>query len=135
MSTATCFAPAPRLASGAQRRTGAPRPVVVAPSPARPSVRLTGRGRAVLALLCLALVVAALAVLKAPATASSPRDATGGPVAERVTVHPGETLWGIASRVRPNADPRATIARIKDMNGLTSSTLPAGRVLLVPAGR
>jgi Tfp pilus assembly protein FimV len=134
MSTATCFAPVPRLAQGAQRRTGAPRAAVVA-APARPAVRLTRRGRAVLVLLCLVLTVAALAVMKAPATASSPRDNTGGPVAERVTVRPGETLWAIASRVRPNTDPRVTIARIKDMNGLTSSTLPAGKVLLVPAAR
>jgi Tfp pilus assembly protein FimV len=56
-------------------------------------------------------------------------------VAARVTVRPGETLWTIAARVRPNADPRQTIARIQDMNGLTSSTLQAGRVLLVPAAR
>ncbi|MDQ1584787.1 MAG: hypothetical protein QOH80_152 [Actinomycetota bacterium] len=128
MSTITCFAP-PVVRSARPVRT--PRPARAA-APAAP-VRLTRRGRALLAILCLTLVVAALALVKAPATASS--DHPSATVAARVTVRPGETLWTIAARVRPNADPRQTIARIQDMNGLTSSTLQAGRVLLVPAAR
>ena len=104
--------------------------------PARPErvaapVRLTRRGRLLVFLALLGLALGLLVVATTPATATSDRGSTG--VAERVTVRPGETLWGIAERVRPDADPRATIARIKDMNGLTSGAARAGQVLLVPA--
>lgn len=57
-----------------------------------------------------------------------------GAVAQRVTVERGDTLWAIARAAVPGADPRTTIARIKEMNGLTSSDIAAGRVLLVPRG-
>jgi hypothetical protein len=50
-------------------------------------------------------------------------------------VRPGETLWGIAERVAPDADPRSTIARLESMNHLASSTVPAGSVLVVPVAR
>ena len=127
----------PRAA--ASRRPGTPRPAVAAavtpPEVAAPSaspVRLTRRGRLVVAALVVAAVLGALVLLTAPATATG--DPGSGPVAERVTVRPGETLWVIAERVRPDADPRATIARIRDMNGLESSVAQAGQVLLVPAG-
>jgi hypothetical protein len=111
-------------------------PVRVA-RPARPErvaapVRLTRRGRLVVLALLLAMALGVLLVATAPATATSDRGA--GVVAERVTVRPGETLWVIAERVRPDADPRATVARIKDMNGLRSGAAQAGQVLLVPAG-
>ena len=97
--------------------------------------RLTRRGRLVVVALLLGattgLGLGLPVVATTQATAASERG--GGAVAERVTVRPGETLWGIAERVRPDADPRATIARIRDMNGLTSSAAQAGQVLLVPA--
>jgi nucleoid-associated protein YgaU len=94
-------------------------------------VRLTRRGRLVVLAMLLGLLLATAAVAMAPATATSDRG--DNLVAERVTVQPGDTLWAIAERVRPDADPRATIARIKDMNGLTSGAAQAGQVLLVPA--
>jgi len=94
-------------------------------------VRLTRRGRLVVLALLLGLLLGWVAFAMAPATATSDRG--GSVVAERVTVQPGDTLWAIAERVRPDADPRATIARIKDMNGLTSGAAQAGQVLLVPA--
>jgi hypothetical protein len=138
MSTITCYASAPRLSRtpppAAGRASLPTRARVSARQPASP-LRLTRRGRLLLTLLCLALAVTAVVLLNPPATASSTLEPKAGPVAERVTVRPGETLWAIAERARPGADPRATIARIKDMNGLTSSALPAGSVLLVPAAR
>ncbi len=104
--------------------------------PARPErsaapARLTRRGRMVLLALLLGLLVGFVVLAMAPATATSDRG--GAVVAERVTVQPGDTLWAIAERVRPGADPRATIARIKEMNALTSGVAQAGQVLLVPA--
>jgi hypothetical protein len=114
-----------------------PAPPVRVARPVRParvdaSVRLTRRGRLVVVALLLGVLLGFVAVAMAPATATSDRG--GSAVAERVTVRPGETLWAIAERVRPDADPRATIARIKNMNGLTSGAAQAGQVLLVPAG-
>lgn len=92
--------------------------------------RLTRRGRLVVLALLFGLLLGIVAFAMAPATATNDRG--DSVVAERVTVQPGDTLWAIAERVRPDADPRATIARIKDMNGLTSGAAQAGQVLLVP---
>ena len=94
------------------------------------ALRLTRRGRAVVVLLAAVVGAGALLGLTAPATATG--DPGSVAVAERVTVRPGETLWEIAERARPGVDPRQTIARIRDMNGLTSSVAQAGQVLLVP---
>lgn len=100
----------------------------------RPGLRLTGRGRAlVLLVLLLAVAVGGLVLVRAPADAAG-ATGDGAAVAERVTVRPGETLWRIAERAAPAADPRDTVARIQEMNGLPSGDVQAGRVLLVPAG-
>jgi hypothetical protein len=122
--------PRPARAARPVRQALAARPVRQAPAAA--PVRLTRRGRLVVLAMLLGLVLGLLVVAMAQATATSDRG--DSVVAERVTVRPGETLWAIAERVRPDADPRATIARIKDMNGLRSGAAQAGQVLLVPAG-
>lgn len=49
-----------------------------------------------------------------------------------VTVYAGETLWGIAEREAPNADPRDFIQQVVEINGLTSSTIEPGQQILVP---
>ena len=91
-------------------------------------VRLTRRGVVVLsaavALLGVALVWFARASAPAPAgpAASAPR---------AVTVHAGDTLWLIASRVAPDRDPRAEIAELQKRNHLTSVELTPGQVLRV----
>jgi hypothetical protein len=101
-------------------------------TPARPPARLTRRGRLVTTLVLVAAATGVLGLVQPEALALG---RGGGPVAERITVRPGETLWAIADRVAPDADPRSTIATIEDMNDLDSSTVPAGSVLLVPARR
>ena len=53
-------------------------------------------------------------------------------VGERVTVRPGETLWQIAERVAPGSDPRETVARILDLNGLQTAQVQAGTALRLP---
>jgi LysM repeat protein len=69
-----------------------------------------------------AVVVVALALI--PPTAA--------PRMVDVTVGPGDTLWGIATGAAPEQDPRAVVAEIERLNGLTSDTLRVGEVLRVP---
>lgn len=51
----------------------------------------------------------------------------------RVVVHSADTLWSIAT-AHFAGDPREGIYRIRERNGLSSSTIRPGQVLLVPAG-
>jgi LysM repeat protein len=80
-----------------------------------------------------AYVVLALAGLLFGRGAVVASTGSSGPVVEQVTVQPGESLWQIAQRVAPGADPRATIERILEINGLSSGSVQAGQQLAVPA--
>lgn len=56
------------------------------------------------------------------------------PAIEYVVGH-GETLWSIASaHSAPGGDVRRTIADIKDLSGISSSTLYPGQLLAIPRG-
>jgi hypothetical protein len=91
-----------------------------------PPLRLTRRGAAVLALLTAlaALAVVGLAWISAPGTSAA---RAGGPAT--VTVHDGDTLWSIASRVAPDRDPRDEVTRLQRLNHLDGVQLAAGQVL------
>jgi hypothetical protein len=54
------------------------------------------------------------------------------PATAVVVVQSGESLWQIASRLAPGSDPRALVRTIRSLNGLTDSSVVAGRSLLVP---
>ena len=96
------------------------------------AVRLTRRGRLLLTGLAMLVLVAAAVLLSGglPATAGT----VGGPAAtaQGVTVAPGETLWQIAERTAPGADPRETVQRILDLNGLQTAEVQSGTALLLP---
>jgi len=49
-----------------------------------------------------------------------------------VVVQPGESLWQIAKTIAPNADPRETVATIRDLNNLGDTTVVAGQSIVVP---
>jgi len=51
------------------------------------------------------------------------------------TVQPGETLWGVAVRIAPHADPRLVVARIAEINRLPGAQVFAGQQLVVPTVR
>lgn len=51
-----------------------------------------------------------------------------------VQVRTGDTLWGIATRMAPDEDPRAVVERIVELNGLGTAVAEAGRHLVVPVG-
>ncbi len=124
------------VSAGYPGRRTAGRPVRSAAAPVRtprPAARLTRRGRLLVTGLVLLLLVVAAVLLTGgvPATAGTDR---GAPVAaERVTVGPGETLWQIAERVAPGTDPRETVARILDLNGLQTAQVQVGTALLLPS--
>jgi hypothetical protein len=119
------------LASAAGARF-APDPAPAAQALAPVAVRLTRRGRLVLAVVA-ALVVAGLVVAGATAAqASGPAAAHGGD--SRVFVQPGDTLWSIAQRTDPGADPQAVVAGILRANHLPTSSVTVGQRLWVPRG-
>lgn len=102
----------------------------------QPPLRLTRRGRTVLRILVVLVMSGLLA--GAALTMAHRADAADGParpvlVAHRVVL-PGETLWGIATSLAPNTDPRDTVARLVEFNALTSSELHAGQTLAIPPG-
>lgn len=74
------------------------------------------------------LCFTATAVLVAVVLLSSGGTQVVGPV----VVQPGDTLWSVAQRADPGADPRSVVAQIKKLNGLSGDTVVAGVVLQVP---
>lgn len=118
-------------AYGATARWSSTRPVDL------PEVRLTRRGR--LARAAALAVIAGLLSLSMVDTFAGPRaladDAPATPPVstQSVVVDPGDSLWSIATTVAPSSDPRETIHAIRELNGLRSSLLQPGQVLLIPA--
>ena len=103
----------------------------MARSAPRPGVlRLTRRGRVVLLLLLVGLAFVAFSTAR---TATQAGTGPAAPATRYVTVHPGETLWQIARSVAPADDPRDTVDRIRDLNGLDTTVVQAGQRLVVPA--
>lgn len=100
--------------------------------PAQPgSVRLTHRGRVVVVVLAVLLV---LAVGFFFASGSVATDEPGTPEPTRVVqVGAGDTLWGIAADLADDGDVRAMIDRIEELNALDSGMVTAGQKLVVPA--
>ncbi|MBV9291761.1 MAG: LysM peptidoglycan-binding domain-containing protein [Frankiales bacterium] len=92
------------------------------------ALRLTRRGR-------LAVVLAALvsAVLGSSLLGSSQAAGPGSRPAQRtVTVQPGESLWQVAVRVAPHADPRLIVTEIEQANHLAGPQVFGGQQLRVP---
>jgi LysM domain len=73
--------------------------------------------------------------LTGPVAAALGSDEAPSPAARHTyVVRTGDTLWGIARRVAPATDPRATVLAIQQANGVDGSTLRPGDVLRIPAG-
>jgi LysM repeat protein len=109
------------------RRERAVAPTSRIPAP----TRLTTRGRVVAVL----LLVVAVFLLVSLATRGASSEAGTSPAQAAtayVTVQPGETLWQIAQRVAPQMDVRDAVDRLRQLNGLSTTTVQAGQRLLVP---
>jgi nucleoid-associated protein YgaU len=100
-------------------------------------VRLTRRGR-----LARSGALAALAALLAVSVADvvgndralAADTTTPRPVStQSVVVQQGDSLWLIAGRTAPSADPREVVTRIRELNGMRSNLIQPGQVLLVPS--
>ena len=99
-------------------------------------LRLTRRGRVVVAV-AVALLLAALSLVIAASA-----QATNHPLAPhgaqqnlaQVTVRPGQSLWSVAETADPHADTRAVIQQIVELNGLSGDVVFAGQRLWVPRG-
>lgn len=122
-----------------------------------PPLRLTRRGKAVLWILGLSLVlllgVAVVVGLVAPATrAAASRSACAGcgelatpppraeispgspavPGERVVVVRPGDTLWSIVAEHAPSRDPYGIIEKVRRRNDLVGHRIHAGQELVVP---
>ena len=111
------------------------------PGPARGQtatvpLRLTRRGRVVVAVAA-ALLLAVLSLVIAASAQATSQPAPSG-AAQRslaqVTVRPGQSLWSVAENADPGADTRAVIQQIVELNGLTGDVVVAGQRLWVPRG-
>jgi nucleoid-associated protein YgaU len=115
-------------------------------APARVARRSAFRRRRLVALALLVLVAVAAVLLvgalstglaggghpSSAAGASSPTVLhVAAPIAATsLIVQPGDTLWSIAAKVAPEADVRATVARLVELNG--HDPLTVGQHLLLP---
>lgn len=114
------------------RRVLAEPMVPTVPVTGRGGLRLTARGRAVVVLAVLLLLLGAFAAGRT-ARSSATETVSSGPSATRVVVQPGDTLWTMAHRLAPSRDPRDVVAQIRRLNHLASAQLQAGQTLLLPS--
>jgi hypothetical protein len=139
--TVVARAAASRTTAAAAGPAPAPsRPATSGQAPASAPVRLTRRGRIVVGVL-ITMVAAAMTALiwlavagRADAASHVRPGAPAGHSMLRVVVRPGQTLWGIAAKADPYADPRAVIQEIVDDNALAGTSVQAGQVIWVPRG-
>jgi hypothetical protein len=96
------------------------------------SVRLTRRGRIVVTLLLLALVLGAFVIFSGQSVATHE---TGTAVPTRtVLVGEGDTLWAIAAEVGGDGDIREVVHEIEELNSLSGPELIVGQEIAVPLG-
>src|SRR5580704_16453953 len=101
-------------------------------------VRLTRRGRRVVAGLVIGVIIVAVTVLwmsvAGSVQASSHGSAAGSPYRgmTQVVVRPGQTLWSIAAAAEPSGNMWAVVQQIINVNALSSANVQAGQLLWVP---
>ena len=92
-------------------------------------MRLTRRGRILVRVLAIALVVAVF-LLVAPGLARGDGPDRAEPVVAYV-VEDGDTLWSIAQRVAPGQDPRPVVDGLIEVNDVRDG-LQVGQELAIP---
>jgi len=104
-------------------------------APRATRLRLTTRGRRILAgLAALPAVIALSIAVVSGGSALASRDANAPSGSfTTLTVTAGESLWSIAEQVAPGADPRDVVDAIVRLNALEGVTVSAGQRLSIPA--
>jgi hypothetical protein len=123
---AAAVRPAPATARAGGRRRVRARPS--AARAARPALHLTRRGR--LAALLLLLLVLSVAFSMGRVTSTALGGPNGG--GAEVVVQRGDSLFSIAERTHPDADPRSVVADLMAVNGLAGPSLQVGQHLRLP---
>ena len=106
--------------------------------PASPTpLRLTRRGRVVVAALVMVGVTVVVLLVNLLASGGAQASNHGQPGAvyqgmHQMVVQPGQTLWSIASAAEPTADPRSVVQQIMSVNALSGTDIQAGQLLWVP---
>jgi hypothetical protein len=121
-------------------RAGMARSLEAGSRPVRTRVRLTRRGRIVVAGLITATMVLVAALAWLAGTARADTAGSGVPSSavyhglRSVVVLPGQSLWSIATRYDPGSDPRNVIQEIIDLNALSGTSVQPGQHLWLPRG-
>lgn len=111
------------------RRFGA---ATAAAAQVQPRLRVTRRGRLVLTALAAAPLVLVAVLLGTQSGGAVASDGAGSVNFETVTIAHGESLWSVAERLVPNADPRDVVLDILTLNGLSSAQVQPGQELALP---
>lgn len=98
-------------------------------------LRLTARGRRVVAGLVLLPALFGLGMLAAQPVLAAGAGASAAAELETVTVQPGQSLWQIAASIAEDRDVRDIVIDLKALNALDGSTVEAGQTLVLPADR
>lgn len=99
----------------------------------RPPLRLTVRGRRLVAAVTV-LVFGAAAFVIGQQVVSALRDEPRYTHTTTVQVGAGQSLWSIAQETNPGADPRQVIEEIAELNSLRNAAdVIPGQTLIVPA--
>jgi LysM domain len=103
---------------------------------AYPPLRLTRRGRIVIAAVAALLVTMVMLIVSGAAQATSHSVPPGSAEQNltRVVVRPGQSLWSVAESADPDADTRLVIQQIIELNALTGDAVFVGQRLWVPRG-
>ena len=117
-------------------RGASPRVQAARANTAAAPLRLTRRGRVVVAAVAALLVtlLSLLATGAAQATSHSVPPRVVDRNLTQVVVQPGQSLWSVAENADPNADPRQVMQQIIELNGLTGDVIMTGQRLWVPRG-
>jgi Tfp pilus assembly protein FimV len=106
----------------------------VLPSVRATRIRLTTRGRRVLAFLAAlpAIIALSIAVISGGSALASRDDGAPTGSFTTISVGAGESLWSIAEGMAPAHDPRDVVDAIVRLNALDSATVWAGQSLAIP---
>jgi LysM domain len=107
---------------------------------AQSGLRLTQRGRRVLAMFAMLAAIAAATLIWTSAAGGAQTSRHDGQAGSgyrgmtQIVVRPGQTLWSIAAAAEPSANPWSVVQQIVDANALSGARVQAGQLLWVPKG-